>query len=484
MADRKKGKTKKSKSSRSETAESVSRGINDDIQSRSEGESSSGDGGGGGLGTDVSRVSGDEEKKRSLPARIALKTVKILFLWVPGVIISLVLLIIFAANLYLTPSRVERLIIENFNSRSHGEISMKVKSFSFFRGFEIDDILIKNGSEFDNSNFVEINRLVLNYGLLPMLIGNVRFNEIGIYQPRIYLKERGGVWNAARLMKPGEPKEEKEKEEEPKEDKGPPSTEINLPVAVEFLFKFVLDDLRVYADGGNMKSAMEGLTFGVDIWVPPFKRIPLSLEAVSILERMKIELNPKEEMNVTFTSSDIDVRPPLILTWKLLYNKMEGDSGKPRFESRLRMGTYRTPVRFRRTHLAPLNFLVSYDMFYEPGADHLRLNSLGIDFAGKKLLNLAGEVRDVTTKQRFNFRMTESTIALTDLYPYYRSVTGDRSMRFAGNVSLYPLTIKGDASDIDVDGQINMRGIYFRNPAIEAQGAGTQPGVLRQEAGR
>ncbi len=406
--------------------------------------------------------------ERSLPVRIAIRTLKVLFFWVPVTVVSIIVLALLGAWLYLTPARVEKLIVENFNNMSYGDITLNVRSFSPFSGFVMENILIRNGPEFDRTKFVEIKKLALDYGLFPMLIGNVRFREIGIYQPRVYLKEKNGVWNAAKLMKPGEPKKE-EKKKEPEEDKSPSPAEINLPISAEFLFKFVLDDLRVYADGSAMKAALEGLDFGIDIWIPPFKKIPLSVDAVTLLDRMKIELNPREKMNVTFTSAEAEVKPPLVLTWKLAYNKKESVTGAPQFESRLKLGTYRTPVRFKRAHLAPLNFLVSYDLFYEPKADFLRLHSLGIDFAGRKLLNLAGEVRDVTKKQRFDLRMTESDISLTDLYPYYRSLTGDSSMRFAGNVSLYPLTVKGDPKNIDVDGGIAMKNIYFRNPKMEAQ---------------
>ncbi len=405
---------------------------------------------------------------RSLGVRILIRTAKIIFLWVPIALITIVALALIILTLYLTPARVEKLIVEKFNSMSNGDMTLKVSKFGLWSGFVFEDIRIRNGEEFDRTTFVEIKKMVLDYGLPGMLIGNVRFNEIGIYQPRIYLKERGGVWNAEKLMKPGEKKEEPE-EEGPEEPKGPSPREINLPVSAEFLFKFILDDLRVYADGSSMKSSIEGLSFGIDMWVPPFKRIPLSVEAVTLLERMKLELNPREEMNVTFTSAVAEVKPPLILTWKLLYKKKEEADGRPRFESRLKLGTYRTPVRFQRVHLAPLTFMVSYDLFYEPTADYLRINNLGVDFAGRTLLSIGGEVRDVTKKQRFDIRMIKSSISLTELYPYYRSITGDRSMRFAGDLSLYPLTVKGHSGDIDIDGRVSLKNFYFRNPAIEAR---------------
>lgn len=405
---------------------------------------------------------------RSRSLRIAGKAAKIIFLYIPLALILLVIIAVAGLSIYLTPQRAERLIVEQFNARSYGDISLKVNKFGLLSGFEIENLRIRNGEEFGRTPFVEIKKLVCDYSILPMLIGNVRIREIGIYQPRIYLKEKNGVWNAAKLMKPGEPSKKKE-EPEVEEEKGPPPQEISLPVSVEFLFKFVLDDLRVYAEGAGMKTSLEGLSFGIDIYVPPFKKIPLSPEAVSVLDRMKIELNPREELDVRFVSETAEVSPPLVLFWKLAYQKPSTPEEKQYFESRLRLGTYRTPVRFKRVHLAPLSFLVSYDMAYEPSRDFLNLNHFTVSFSGKKLLSLAGEVRDVTKTQRFDLRMVESSISLTELYPYYQQITGDRSMRFAGNLSLFPFTVKGDPKNIDVDGQVRIGNLYFRNPAIEAR---------------
>jgi hypothetical protein len=410
------------------------------------------------------RASPTASSGKSLARRIAVKTVKALFVWTPLCVIGLVALFLTGLSFYLTPQRTERLIISSFNSQSNGTISLNVRDFSLWRGFQFENILIRNGEEFGNTTFLEMEKLVMRYGLFPMLIGNVRVSEIGIYKPRVYLTERGGVWNVARLMKPGEPKPP-EPEQEP-EEPSPPTDEIRLPISVELLFRFILDDLRVYVNGSAMRSSLEGLTFGVDIRIPPFKRVPKSLNAVTILEKMEITLNPREEMNVSFYSREAEVSPPLVLTWKLIFNKNQGSA--PHFESAFRFGTYRTPVRFRNRHLAPLNFMVSYDMRYEPLTDYLKLNHLGVSFLNRKLFNLAGEVRDVTKHQRFNIRMTESDISLDDLYPYYRQLTGDGSMRFGGSVSLFPLTVSGDPKDIDVNGEVNLRRILFRQPGVEA----------------
>ena len=402
-------------------------------------------------------------KSRSLPARISLKILQIILLWIPAGIVSLFILVLIAFKLYLSPQRVENLIITNFNNLSCGTISLKVKDFSPYSGFEINNILIRNGEEFGKTKFVEIERLVLRYGLFSMLIGNIHFDEIGIYKPRIYLSEKGGVWNAARLMKPGEPKPE---EPETAPEEGPPSTEINLPVSVEFLFKFILDDLQLHVDSSSYQSSVKGFTYTMDIWVPPFKRIPKSIEAVTLLKTMRLILNPQGEMDVYFSSKEAGIKTPLELTWKLIFDKKEGRESQ--FESMLKFGTYKAPVRFQKTHPAPLNFSVSYDLTFNPIEDSLKLSYLDVKFLDKNWLSLTGTVRQVTTKQEIYIRMAESAIILDDLYPYFASITGDRRTKFSGIISIYPLLIDGNPEYLNIDGEINLSKIYFKNPSTEA----------------
>ena len=406
-----------------------------------------------------------DQRKKSLPLRILFKSLRIVFLWVPAFIILLAALTLVTLKLYLSPERVENLIVSHFNEMSYGDITLTVKDFSPYSGFEIHNLIIRNGEEFARSRFVEIERIVFRYEFFSMLIGNVHFREIGIYKPRVYLEERRGVWNAARLMKPAEGVEEEEVEEPIAE--GPPTNEIDLPISVEFLLRFLLEDLRISVKGSNFSSSVKGLTLNVDVWIPPFKKIPKSIEAVSLLEKMRVELNPREEMDVSFYSRDAELRPPLIFTWKLIFDKKR--EGKPTFASGFKFGTYKTPVRFKRSHLAPLNFMISYDMYYNPLDDFLELNYLGVTFRGRRWLHVTGSVKKVTTEQQINIRMAESDISLNDLYPYFLGLTGDRKTKFGGTATLLPLTIRGTPSRMDIDGVINMKGIYFRNPSIEAE---------------
>ncbi|MBN2041480.1 MAG: hypothetical protein JW864_15685 [Spirochaetes bacterium] len=407
-----------------------------------------------------SSIRNSAEKKRSLPVRIFIKFIKILFIWIPLSVISLIAVLLIFLKLYLTPGRVEGLAVSNFSKLSNGSLALKVNDFSIYSGFEIQNIVIRNGEEFNRTGFVEIERIVLRYNLFSMLTGNLHLKEIGIYKPKIFLKEKNGIWNFARLMKPGSGKVEEAKPEE----KASSSDEINLPISVDFFLNFMLENLQVFVDGESFDTSMKGLTYNMNVYIPPFRRVPLSMEAVSLLEQMRIELNPQGEMDVSFSNKDAGLITPLTLTWKLIFDK---SNKTPLFGSGFRFGTHKAPVRFRQSYLAPLDFMVSYDIVYFPKEDFLKVNDFGLSFHGNKWFNITGGVQDVTKDQKFNIRMTESRIVLSDLYPYFVNFTGNRSIKFGGVISLFPLMLKGDLSSADINGMVNLKNITFKNPDVD-----------------
>ena len=400
------------------------------------------------------------EIKRPLWRRILRQVLKTLFIRIPVVLAMLILLVLVVLKAYLTPERVESLLVHNFNNQSNGTITLKVKEFSPYGGFVFEDIIIRNGAEFDKTVFISMKRLAVKYHFFRFFTGSVNIPEVGIYSPHIYLVEKKGVWNAARLMRESAPSEEKKEEPEKEEKSGLGPSKISLPVSVDLLFNFILDDLRVYTKGSAFRSSLEGLSFSTKVVVPPTKEIPLSLEAVTLLDTMDIKLNPAEELDVSFYSADAQVSPPLLMSWKLGYEK--GDRNRPRFNSSFKFGTYKTPVRFKGTYLAPLTFLVSYNLYYSPLEDRLNLDHLGVSFGGKKWIDLTGNIARATGNQQIDLRMRESLIDLRALYPYYLSLTKDRNTRFNGTISLYPLNVKGTLSNLDVDGELNMRNIYVK----------------------
>ncbi len=408
-----------------------------------------------------------KKKARPLSLRILIQFAKTLFIRIPLFVIVLIAAVLFFLQLYLTPPVVEGLAKGNFAKLSYGTLDLKVESFNPYKGFVIHDIEIRSGEDFGRAKLFEMKKLVLNYGLFPIFTGSIRFPEIGIYKPRVYLTQKKGIWNAAALMKPSEKKPEKEPEpeegEEEETDK-PASTEIKLPIAVDFLFNFILDDLCVYVNGEDLTSELTGLSFNASIDVPPVKVIPKSVEAVRILKTMKFELNPHKGMNVKFYSKSAATVPELVLDWKLVFN----NGGTPEFNSSMNVGAKRMPLRLQNKFFSPFNFLIAYDIFYNPINDILKINNFSFSFMNSNWIKLSGMVSSVTRSQVLNINMEQSIIPLKDLYPYFVLMTGDRSTRFGGEISLFPLTVRGNAKNPDIKGKLSLKNIYFKIPGTEA----------------
>jgi hypothetical protein len=420
--------------------------------------------------------------KESPQPRIRKKRVRRIFFRAAIFIFLLFHVIIGAMYVILSPSFVEKQIIENFNKLSYGTLSLKVRKINPLTGILIEDILIKNGAEFDNSVFFKLKKLNVSYSLPAFLWLNIHIPEIGIYSPHVWLKQKNGVWNAARLMKPGPPKKEEKKEEKKKEEKkeekkepGKPLDKIELPLALRFLFNFVLDDVRAYVDSEGTKpslkdkfnAGMEGFGVKVAIEIPPVKTIPLlpPTEIIAIFKKIHIQLNRDKPLKVWYSASDLDAKPPLYLHYLLYLDKKQSA-----FRSQMKVGIVKAPVRIQRKILTPINFIVAHDLQYDPKSDKLDLHYFKVTFKDKDWLNLQGKIEHVQTKPDLDIKMSQSAIVLDDLYPYFLKFTGKSAIHFGGTISLKPLVIVGKQDDLKVDGALNLYNIRAKAPGLKTIG--------------
>ncbi len=396
--------------------------------------------------------------KKPLWKRILKQVLKTLFIRLPLVIIILLALVLAGLKIWCSPERTESLLKEIFSSVSNGSLELKVREFSPFSGLIFEDIKIYNGPEFDSTLFASIDRLGVKYSIPEMLTGSIHIYEIGIDHPCVYLEEKKGVWNAACLMKSSG--KDPEPEPVPEEKKEETSDHISLPVSVDALLHFSLKDLLVKAKGQDLSAGLEGFSVSMDLKVPPVKDIPLSPKAAGLAEVLNVKINPAEKLDLSFYSKEASVAPPVLLSF-LLEWQSEGDEGKG-FSSRFKCGTGSNPVRIKGSSLTLFNFLVSYNMFYDPAADVLSLGHLKVSFNDKNWLYLAGKISNLTSDPFISIYMKESLIDLKPLYPCYTALTGDRSINFNGLISLYPLKINGTLSDLQADGTLSLRNIYVK----------------------
>lgn len=407
------------------------------------------------------RLKKEMHRLKPLWRRISRQFVKTFLVRVPLVLVAVIAVTLLTLKIYLTPVTVQKLATSVFAGMSYGSLKMDVTEFNIYRGCVIKNIVVRSGPDFNNEKVFEMEKFVFRYSFFRIFTGSIRFPEIGLVNPRVYLKEKNGKWNVATLMKPSEKKAE---EPEETEEEGEPSDEISLPISVDFLLNFYLNDLRVYVKGADFSAQMQGLTFNANIDVPPFKKIPKSVQAVKILKTMRFELNPSGNMDVSFYSNGAATSPDLVLNWKLIFN----NDDKPEFNSHLEFGAKRMPLRLKDKVFSPFDFMISYDIFLNPIEDAVKITDFTVNFRGSNWLKLGGTVSGVTKNQVLKIDMKESRIRLSDLYPYYVLMTGDRSTRFSGDISLMPLAVRGTVENPDVKGGLNLKNIYFKIPGTEA----------------
>ena len=396
-------------------------------------------------------------KKRSPARKAAVYLFRSVLLLTAVVLILLVIL--FAA---VSGKRAEYLAEKYYSRFMNGRLEMDVERFSLSGGFDIRNISIFTPDPF-SGRFVHIDRFVLDYSLWEILRGRILIREAGIYSPRIELIQKNGKWNFESIAKESAPQKESA-------ESGSAEPEINLPVQMEFLLKFILRDLSLSVRSDDFKAELRGFDFSTDVYIPPVKMIPRNVSAVKLIEKFSISVNPQEKLDLSFESSDASVRPPLILGLSL---ELAGKDGEKKIESRFRAGTYGSPVRFRKSNLGALDFQLSYDIYMDPIKDYLAIRSMDVKFKNNKWISLSGRVDDVSGNQKFNISMKESLIDLDNLFPYYAALTGDRSIFFGGRIRVYPLNIRGGKSDILTEGKV----------VIEKLRLGAQSFELKAERG-
>ena len=423
------------------------------------------------------KVSGNSEhntdkknKHNGFWPRFGIVGAKIIFLWIPLLLFSIILTVLIILKALLTPAFVEDIAKSSFNTMSAGTLDLKVKDFDPYRGFVIENIIILSGEDFNTEPVFSCEKLVLDYSFFSLFIGDISIPEVGIYKPSVFLTEKKGVWNIEKLMLPKEVKVEEEdvsedrKKPETEEAEKPMPEEIKLPIAVSLLFNFILDDLYVKVNGSEMSAELTGFDINTNIDIPDFKTLPVGPKAVELISKLVIQINPEQNLQVKLKTDVVEVEPPLLFTFNLVLDKSEKKDTQ--FYSNFKAGTLGRPVRFNGSSIKPLNLLAEYNLSYDAVKDILLLNSLGVNFAGDRWIDFKGEVNNLVSNPEFNIVMAESNIDLGKLYPYYVSITGDETIRFGGTVSLKPMLVKGTPDNVRAQGDITMASIKAMVPGF------------------
>lgn len=376
-------------------------------------------------------------------------------------VLLLVAGLIVATYLFVTsPPIIEKIIISQFSNYTTGTISLKVKKASLFRGFVFEDIVIKSGANFEGRTLFEMKRLNLLYSLFGIFVGDIGLHELGLYQPRLSLYEKAGVWNLAALLKPGKEQEEPEKETET-------TDEISLPVSIRFFLKFVIEDFEVSIDQdtrklGRIYAGAKNFTFKTHILTKKFNTIPLDISALKIFETFQAHLDPQKKIDFYLVNPNAQAKGPMELHWLFSY---DGEKKKPGFISRLAVGHNNIPVTYQDKEDLAFHFTFDYKTDYNPATDVLSLNYLKVSFMGDTWFNFGGTIKHPNDAKNMRVDLSlkdDSNIQLGKLYKLYHDFTEDKDLLFEGNISLDQLKINGPLSTLNTKGAVKFNNIKFR----------------------
>ena len=358
-------------------------------------------------------------------------------------------------------SFVEGTILNAINEKMNGQVSFKANQVSLFRGIILDDVRVLSSKKFDRAPLFTAKRISILYNLYGFWTGDFGINEVGIYEPKINVIKRNNELNLQDLMKPSEKKEEEEKQ---KEKPGKSLDAISTYFNVRTFFKFVLENLDFTFDGDHesnkdpMYAELKNFTFRTHILTKSFDSIPLGVGAANLINTFLIQMNPQKKVSIQFKNKLVESKVKLNLHWLLFF-----DDEDKAFNSRMLIGGEKIPLRFKSKKIKPLNFLIDHDINYNPGKDKLHIEKFAVSMANRTWLNLVGDISNAQKDDRqIDIKLNESDIRLGDLYDYFVKFTNNRKTYFNGNVSLAPLSVKGNLAKLDIDGHLKLKKITAR----------------------
>jgi hypothetical protein len=390
------------------------------------------------------------------------------FLRVPALLVCLMVVAAVTLNLVLSPQRAGRLAVSLFASMSTGALSLDVRQFNLFKAIVAENIVIARGPAFDGLPLVTVQRVALSYNLCSVLMGRVNITGAVIDGVRVDLRHRQGRWNVQTIMNPGS-------EKTMSEQAAPGDDLLALPLPLGMSLNFLLRDLAVVVHGQRCRSSIEGVSLDLKAVTERFRSVPRSPAALDIVRSLEMTLNPRERVNLSHESPALAAKPPLLLSWKINYDRDRAASLTSSFTM-----SGSAPLRYRGSIVGPLDFLIGYDILCDPEKDTLELRRALVTFKGKTWLNITGSLSALASRPHLDLTLDRSEISLADVDPLVRALEIMPRGRLAGTLSLAPLTVRGTVDDLTVSGRINARDLFVKS----GENSLTAPSALVSLEGR
>ncbi|MEM7180182.1 MAG: hypothetical protein AAF518_04675 [Spirochaetota bacterium] len=364
-----------------------------------------------------------------------------------------------------------KLIPSVFASISTGSLQGDFQTFSLLYGIEITNLKIFSGEDFANKELITTDRLALLYSIPKLFTGRLEISEVSLESAKIYMLKKKGKWNVETLFPPGKPTPKPKEESKPLE-----KLDTYIPVSAGALFK--ISNLQFTMEDRESKNPLflqtKDISLRFQLNTHSSSSIPLNLDALSLLDILKIELNPKKPISIVFQNSGYELKEKLNAT--LLLHK-EPSQKSLRFYSKLDLGADKISPKIEGKALEPFQLQAGYELKYQPKKDLLVLDYLHILFQKKVWLKITGKLTDLLkNKRNLDLKIEKSAIFLEPVANILNKIPGVGKMRFGGELKLAPSSAKGSLKKLAVDVNINGKRLFFdkhRVRSLKLQGETT-----------
>ncbi|RHX83960.1 LIC_11026 family protein [Leptospira stimsonii] len=333
-----------------------------------------------------------------------------------------------------------------------GTASFTVTKFSLLYGITMEDVIVRSDSSFENKPVFSLNELDLSYNLPWIFLGRAKLSRIALVGLNVDLRQKKGEWNLSKLFPPSDQVPEKEKASTPLE-------EIATYLPVSAYVRFELKDLFVHVTSesglSSYRAGLEGFNLGLELDTVRFRKIPLNLRILQLIDTLRFQLNPEKAVQIYFEDNSKSLNQPFRMNLELTRDDSVAGG---LLVSKADIGSDSIPIRVRNQLLAPFGFALRYQLGYLEREDKLKLESLEWKVNQDVWLQGSGEITGVSSKERnVQFAIQKSSIRLKPLSDFLSTIPGIPKMQLDGELRLAPITISGKDTRLKVSADISAK---------------------------
>ena len=302
-----------------------------------------------------------------------------------GIIVGvIVVFVVLLCTIPITSPKLKDLALAKAKPILGREVSIERVRIVLLRGIRLDKVMVANKKGFAKEPLFEGKRIVVKYGLLPLLRRELVIKKVIFLEPKILLeRNRAGVWNFSGIGKKKEAKPETKPVVEEEKEKAKAKKGLTLTISQVAIKKgkVSLED--------RSKAALRSLKTGIDLTSSIEMKRGFALKGRISLNDLTAQMNPaaKKPLEVSKLESPYEFKDNQLTIKDLKILTCQGEL-KAEAKIDLKKTEYDLKAKIEKMEINDLlsSFTTTKDMVYGTLATDLEIEAKG---KGKKLMKNA-----------------------------------------------------------------------------------------------